>query len=301
MIRSKKAILDKFEINAETYRRRFRANTLKQGETPKELQARLKDLYDKWITPKDKTKEEIGEMIVLEQFLRVINPEIRTWICEHNPTSSRQAAELAETFIAARQSTYQLGYSQGSTYNMAGKSGKVVGGGLHYNFSKGPSSQTLGLPQPDSNDFSDIPHNIAELQKQDVTLKSLFERATTSDIGKFQDRDHFIVKRDMLYRKTDDGDQLVIPLSMRAKVLQIGHSIPWAGHLGQQKTLARIASRFYWPHLYMDVIDFCKSCSECQLTATVKKGDRAPLVSLPIIDVPFTRVAMDVVGPLERS
>ena len=37
------------------------------------------------------------------------------------------------------------------------------------------------------------------------------------------------------------------------------------------------------------------------MTAPVKKGDRAPLVSLPSIEVPFTRIAMDIVGPLERS
>lgn len=42
-------------------------------------------------------------------------------------------------------------------------------------------------------------------------------------------------------------------------------------------------------------------CPECQLTTPVKKGDRAPLVRLPIIDVPFTQIAMDMVGPLERS
>ncbi len=32
-----------------------------------------------------------------------------------------------------------------------------------------------------------------------------------------------------------------------------------------------------------------------------KKSDRAALVSLPIIDIPFSRIAMDIVGPLERS
>ncbi len=516
--RVKETILVKFEINAETYRRRFRAKALQQGETPKELQARLKDLYDKWITLRHRTKEKIGEMIVLEQFLAVINPEIRTWICEHNPTSSRQAAELAETFIAARRSTYQLGHSQGGIYSATGKSGRGFGSGQLYSNTKGYSSQTpqsksypksyqqsesphkekpviichgcgqaghkkvecalqrvsnarlcyvprpsqilgeagqnidtvvpvkiggkqfmalvdtgssqtlvreecvrdlhmsrqgklrvrcvhgdereyatvdlkmevegqpylltvgivdkapyaviLGrdvpvlvdllqrqtgeadvrvvtrakakqveerkqtlnllpfakepkdkrsrrekrkekvrgtviveqLPEPDKNDLYDIPHNMSDLQKQDVTLEGLFQKAGNSHSrNRLQDKERFVVKDNRLYRQTDSGDQLVVPLSIRAKVLHLGHSIPWSGHLGQQKTLARISSRFYWPRLYMDVIDYCKSCPECQLTAPVKKGDRAPLVSLPIIDVPFTRIAMDIVGPLERS
>ena len=79
------------------------------------------------------------------------------------------------------------------------------------------------------------------------------------------------------------------------------HSIPWSGHLGQQKTLDRIATRFYWPGVYQEVVAFCKSCPTCQLTSRSKRGMKAPLVNLPIIDVPLARIAMDVVGPLDKS
>ncbi|XP_053733793.1 uncharacterized protein LOC128766297 [Synchiropus splendidus] len=102
----KSAVLQKFEICAETYRRRFRSSVPGEEETPKELQARLKDLYDKWMAPKTKTKEEIGDIIVLEQFLKVLNPELRTWIKERDPKSSKEAAELAEAFLAARRRDY---------------------------------------------------------------------------------------------------------------------------------------------------------------------------------------------------
>uniref|UniRef100_A0AAV2K2M5 SCAN box domain-containing protein n=1 Tax=Knipowitschia caucasica TaxID=637954 RepID=A0AAV2K2M5_KNICA len=69
-----------------------------------ELQLRMKDLYEKWITPRDKSKEQIGDAIVLEQFLRVLNSDLRTWIKERNPSSSREAAEFAEAFLSARRS-----------------------------------------------------------------------------------------------------------------------------------------------------------------------------------------------------
>ncbi len=97
------AVLQKFEIGAETYRVRFRSSVPGEDETPKELQVRLKDLYDKWMTPKTKTKEQIGDIIVMEQFLKGLNPELRTWIKERNPETSREAAELAEAFLAARR------------------------------------------------------------------------------------------------------------------------------------------------------------------------------------------------------
>lgn len=47
----KKAVLIKFEVNSEIYRQRFRANFIQDGESPRELQARLKDLYLKWMAP----------------------------------------------------------------------------------------------------------------------------------------------------------------------------------------------------------------------------------------------------------
>lgn len=53
--------------------------------------------------------------------------------------------------------------------------------------------------------------------------------------------------------------------------------------------------------MYAKLVQFCKSCAACHLTAPGRKLDRVPLVTMPIIDVPFTRVAMDIVGPLEHS
>ena len=80
----------------------------------------------------------------------------------------------------------------------------------------------------------------------------------------------------------------------------MGHSIPWAGHMAFQKTLYRIASRFVWPGMYTQVSHFCASCETCQLTSA-KGVIRAQLQFLPIIDTPFERIGMDIVGPLEKS
>ena len=111
----------------------------------------------------------------------------------------------------------------------------------------------------------------------------------------------FVSREGRLLRISSEGEQLVVPKSLRTKVLNLAHSIPWSGHLGQQKTLDRIATRFYWPGVYQEVVAFCRSCPTCQVTSRSKRGMKAPLVNLPIIDIPFTRIAMDVVGPLDNS
>ena len=95
-------------------------------------------------------------------------------------------------------------------------------------------------------------------------------------------------------------DQIILPKKLRRVVLQTAHSIPLGGHLGRRKTAARIIRRFYWPTLFRDVADFCRSCDRCQ-KAGHKRASRAPMIPLPIIEEPFQRIAMDIVGPLPRS
>ena len=46
--------------------------------------------------------------------------------------------------------------------------------------------------------------------------------------------------------------------------------------------------------------DYCRSCQECQKSSR-QQTKRAPLVLPPVISEPFSRIAMDIVGPLPRS
>eukprot|EP00731_Ephydatia_muelleri_P012008 Em0006g902a len=57
---------------------------------------------------------------------------------------------------------------------------------------------------------------------------------------------------------------------------------------------------FYWPNVFGDVEEFCRTCAICQ-KASHKRVGKAPLMPLPVISEPFSRVAMDIVGPLLTS
>lgn len=101
----KAAILAKYDFNSETYRFQFRSTEVKEDETQKELYARLTEHYSKWVQPQHHTKKEIGEIIVLEQFLRKLAPDLQVWIRERYPGSTAEAASLVDTFVAARCKT----------------------------------------------------------------------------------------------------------------------------------------------------------------------------------------------------
>ncbi|KAE8280182.1 SCAN domain-containing protein 3 [Larimichthys crocea] len=99
----KMALLAKFDISPETYRQQFRSMTIPPGENTTETYHRLKGLYRRWTRPEQHTKEQIGETIFLEQLLRVLPPEVRTWVKEHEPVEGLTAAMLALQYINARR------------------------------------------------------------------------------------------------------------------------------------------------------------------------------------------------------
>ncbi|KAL2089229.1 hypothetical protein ACEWY4_016128 [Coilia grayii] len=110
--RLKEAILAKYNINKETYQLNFRGAEVKEEESPKELYVRLRDLYHRWVQPQKHTKEEIGEMIIMEQFLCLVSPDLQVWIKERNPVLAAEAASVADIFVAAQRKTQQWTYGQ---------------------------------------------------------------------------------------------------------------------------------------------------------------------------------------------
>ena len=58
-------------------------------------------------------------------------------------------------------------------------------------------------------------------------------------------------------------------------------------------------AEFFWPGVYGDMTRFCKSCDICQRTVQKGRVAKVPLGRLPLINTPFKRVAVDIVGPIE--
>ena len=145
---------------------------------------------------------------------------------------------------------------------------------------------------------------LKRLQREDPTLSKIREQAEEGNGDCFW-------QYGLLYRSwrpagSDEVEdmvvsQLVLPVQCRSGVLKLAHDIPASGHLGRRKTLARIQQRFFWPGISRDVAKYCRCCPACQKSANRRARDRAPMVPVPVVDEPFKRIAMDIVGPLNRS
>ena len=144
---------------------------------------------------------------------------------------------------------------------------------------------------------------LISLQLKDHSLKPCFKK--TSDLSKTFPK--FALRNDVLIRQTiksktshDLVDQVVVPSDLRLKVLKLAHETLMAGHLGTCKTQARLLNHFYWPGVYGDVSRFCRSCEVCQRNS-IGRPTKVPLINLPVIDTPFSRVAVDIIGPFPKS
>ncbi|CAM4665883.1 unnamed protein product [Lepidochelys olivacea] len=95
--------------------------------------------------------------------------------------------------------------------------------------------------------------------------------------------------------------QLVVPQKYRRRLLYLAHDIPLAGHQGIRRTRQRLLQNFYWPGVFTTVRQYCRSCDPCQRVGKARDKGKAALRPLPIIEEPFQKVAMDIVGPLSKT
>jgi len=80
--------------------------------------------------------------------------------------------------------------------------------------------------------------------------------------------------------------------------MKLEHDNIMSGHQGVKKTYDRVVAHFFWPGVHGDVVRYCHSCDICQRTVAKGKVAKTPLGKTPLIELPFKRVAVDLIGPI---
>lgn len=80
----------------ELFRLRFRKLCYQETLGPREALIQLRALCHQWLRPDLNTKEQILELLVLEQFLAILPEELQTWLLENRPESGEEAVVMLE-------------------------------------------------------------------------------------------------------------------------------------------------------------------------------------------------------------
>jgi transposase InsO family protein len=149
--------------------------------------------------------------------------------------------------------------------------------------------------------------NIKSAQQSDESLVKIGEQVKSEAIlVKGSSLVKYYEKKGLWFRefqssKVEKGKvycQLIVPKQYRRDVIRIAHESIMAGHLATWCTVDMVTAELYLPGITSDVERLCRSCDICQQTVPKRQQIRAPLGNRPVIDIPFRRMAIDIVESL---
>ncbi len=133
------------------------------------------------------------------------------------------------------------------------------------------------------------------LQKSDPSLKQLWDDA-------HKDSNTLFIVKDLLMCLTTTSNHvssaLIVPKSLRTKVIQVAHD--GHGHGGLNATRSLINPHFSWPNMASDIREHISKCCHC-LKNNKSGALKVPMLPAEVISERCEKLAVDIVGPLPKA
>ncbi|BFZ23001.1 hypothetical protein BsWGS_26040 [Bradybaena similaris] len=160
-----------------------------------------------------------------------------------------------------------------------------------------PDDNVMDAPDSSSKSFL-----FGKEQEADVSLQELIQKAKLYTPGTPINGITYRKICNIYYRFIPRGQevhkQILLPRAYRTQVLKFAHDIPCSAHMGRTKTLQRITQQFFWPGITRDIGLYCRTCKQCQKMSRRGQDRAAPVQEHFVTGVPFSRLALDIIGPL---
>ncbi|XP_062979649.1 zinc finger and SCAN domain-containing protein 31-like [Elgaria multicarinata webbii] len=99
----KAAILRGEALRMEAQRQHFRQFCCQEVRDPRRIHSQVQELCRQWLKPERHSKEQILELLILEQFLASLPVDLQGWIRAGGPDTCSQAVALAEDFLMSQK------------------------------------------------------------------------------------------------------------------------------------------------------------------------------------------------------
>lgn len=162
----------------------------------------------------------------------------------------------------------------------------------------GKDVQGADLPLPDMVGGEGDRKLLIEEQSNDDSLKEIWQWAVKGEKG--YALENGILVHILVTPSEQVRTRIVVPSNRRAALLKAAHSSMLGGHFSHVKTTELLNRKFTWPRMSVDVKKLCSQCVPCQ-KASRAGVEKVPLQPLPVLDIPFSKLAFDLVGPLPRT
>ncbi|KAL8569843.1 hypothetical protein ACOMHN_038536 [Nucella lapillus] len=118
------------------------------------------------------------------------------------------------------------------------------------------------------------------LSKGHGPAKSAWQKLELRACTLVRQRKRIQEKDGILQRMTHDtiqGEtwQVIVPEALQGTALQLAHDK--GGHQGSERTLQLLRRRTYWPHMHLDVEDWCRRCERCQHVKPLTTQTHTPM------------------------
>lgn len=150
-----------------------------------------------------------------------------------------------------------------------------------------------------------------ELVKMDWAYFQMMDDYCVDRMTHIEDDPRFSLVNDILVKTGDEmkygRDRIVVPLTLRATIIDVYHSNVVSAHLGHLKTTEKIRARFFWPGMKDQIkayINKCLGCKRHKITPKVKVGKLKPIdpfEELKGAQSPGVFYSTDILGPFSLS
>ena len=151
--------------------------------------------------------------------------------------------------------------------------------------------------------IADVPVKITRdevlgAQRYDDFGQTILARQDRHRDSSFFEGDYGILRR---RHPTIHGlEQIVLPETLRPRILDLAHYSKFAGHPGQTRMYRHLRTTYYWPQMAADVYKTVRTCNACAKNRVKLRKQTHPLRLFPA-QSPLEALSIDILDPLTKT